>query len=419
MKKILSLFLLLCSLCLNAQTKFYLNIAKQAPIAPSSYNAGWNVTSGAVNYHMSSTRDLSTIASKTSGQIGGVAVRKALIDCWVSDELASQTITGTFTGQSRMNLNSTTSTTGQGFLYLRILNRDGTVATDVGTCTTTNLTTTLTNRTWISLSVGTLSIKNGQRICIEIGWNESVGTTTTRTGTLSRGSSSGTDLPANNTTTTANSPWVQFSQTLSFYNPSNSALFSLWSSGVSPPVGYNVWNPQDRAVGITLSADNLTASRNGAAGSVRAVFGKTQGKWYWEIKCISGTYDQWMGVGTSSATLFSAPGQNDVNGWGFANDGGDYHHNNSNTFSGGTAWPAVTNDVFGFALDMDAGTLKIYRNGTILVPAGGVSGDPIFTAITGRIYPMFYIQNNTASLTAKFGPSFDQTPPAGYVAFTQ
>ncbi|MBK6633306.1 MAG: hypothetical protein IPG38_02390 [Chitinophagaceae bacterium] len=153
---------------------------------------------------------------KTTAAAGAAAVRKILLDQWVSEPLLAQTITGTFTGQVRFDISSTTSTTGQGFVYLRIINPDGSIATEVGTATTTNLSTTLTNRTLIALNVGTLNITAGQRICVDLGWNYSFGTNTTRTCIMSRGSSSGTDLPVNNTTTTANSPWFQFSQTLLF-----------------------------------------------------------------------------------------------------------------------------------------------------------------------------------------------------------
>jgi len=199
-----------------SQTRFYLNLNTAAPVSPA-FNAGWNVTSGANRYLMSPTKDGSAITSKTTGNTGAVAVRKCLLDQWISAPLATQTITGTFTGQIRFSQsNATLPNIGQGIVYLRVINVNGTVATEVGSALTTNLTTTLTNRTLISLPVGTLNITAGQRICIDLGWNYSAGTTTTLNATMSRGSSSATDLAVDNTTTTANNPWIQFSQTLLF-----------------------------------------------------------------------------------------------------------------------------------------------------------------------------------------------------------
>lgn len=204
-----------------SQTRFYLNLGTPAAVSPA-YNAGWNVTTGAARFEMSTTRDGSAIASKTTGNSGGAAVRRCLLDQWVSAPLAAQTITGTFTGQVRFSQNNATlPNVGQGFVYLRIVNADGSIATEVGTATTTNLTTALTNRTLIALNVGTLNITAGQRICVDLGWNYSAGVTATINSTISRGSSSGTDLIVNNTTTTANNPWFQFSQTLLFQPPAN------------------------------------------------------------------------------------------------------------------------------------------------------------------------------------------------------
>jgi hypothetical protein len=217
---LLFLSILLFHLFAFSQTRFYLNLNTAAAVSPA-FNAGWNVTTGANRYQMATNRDGSAFTSKTTGNSGAAAVRKCLLDQWVSDPLIAQTITGTFTGQVRFQQSSTSSTTGQGFIYLRIINSDGTIATEVGSATTTNLTTTLTNRTLIALNVGTLNITAGQRICVDLGWNYSVGTNTTRNCTISRGSSSGTNLPVNNTTTVANTPWFQFSQTLFFQPPAN------------------------------------------------------------------------------------------------------------------------------------------------------------------------------------------------------
>ncbi|MBK5270283.1 MAG: hypothetical protein JJE22_04640, partial [Bacteroidia bacterium] len=171
---------------------------------------------------MSTSKDGSTIASRTSSTVGATGNRYVLIDQFISEPLQAQTITGTFTGQVRLNVNSTTSTTALGFVFVRIISNDGTsIVTEVGSATTTPLSTTLSNRTLISLNVGTLNITAGQRICVDLGWRRSVGTSTTRTGTASRGSSSGTDLPVDNSTTAVNNPWFQFSQNLVFLPPAN------------------------------------------------------------------------------------------------------------------------------------------------------------------------------------------------------
>jgi hypothetical protein len=223
-KKALLFFLtvLLCNSLAFSQTRFYLNLNTAATLTPT-YNAGWNVTTGATRYAMNTTKDVSAITSKTTSAVSGIAVGRCLLDQWISDPLAAQTITGTFTGQIRFNVSNITSTTGQGFIYLRVINADGSIATEVGSATTTVLTATLTNRTMISLPVGTLNITAGQRICIDLGWSYNIVAAVSRTCTISRGSAAAADLAADNTTITANNPWVQFSQTLNFLPPANDA----------------------------------------------------------------------------------------------------------------------------------------------------------------------------------------------------
>jgi hypothetical protein len=271
-KILLFLVILLIKNLAFSQTRLYLNLNTASTVAPA-FNAGWNVTTGASRYIISTAKDGSAITSKTTAAIGGSAIRKCLLDQFISEPLAAQTITGTFTGQIRFNLNNVTSTTGQGFVYLRIINPNGSIATEVGTATTTNLTAALTNRTLISLNVGTLNITAGQRICVDLGWNLSVGTITTRTCTMSRGSASATDLIVNNTTITANTPWFQFSQTLLFQQPTlaNSAIIDYGKTYVNitdGAVGGTI-NPGDTLeIRATLVVKQNSAGQNRAIDSV-------------------------------------------------------------------------------------------------------------------------------------------------------
>lgn len=219
MKKLFIILLLFISVNVFCQTTLYLNTGVTSPITPA-VNVAWNVTTGNTQKMMKPVKDGSTIASITSANTGAAAVRKVILAQWISEPLTAQTVNGTLTGQIRYNMSSVTSRTGNGFVYLRILNANNTVATEVGTLTTTALTTTLTNRTLISLALSAVSIPEGGRICLDIGWNYATGTNTATNATGSFGSSSGTNLPADNTTTAANNPFVTFSQTLIFQKPS-------------------------------------------------------------------------------------------------------------------------------------------------------------------------------------------------------
>jgi hypothetical protein len=178
-------------------------------------------------------------------------------------------------------------------------------------------------------------------------------------------------------------------------------------------VTYATWNPSDKNAGVTLSGGDLTTTRaSGTVAGVRATLGKSSGKWYFEIKCISstGVFDVFVGLANLSASLTALPGFADANGWAIALDGGDYYHSGFvGLVNGGAGFTAAANDVFGFAWDAGANTLSIYRNNTLLTPS------PLFSTLTGTLYPILAVQTNTVVLTANFGASaLTYTPPAGY-----
>lgn len=216
MKKIIYILLFVFSHgFLSAQTRFYITQIL-SPVTPV-VNSNWNVTTGNSVLQINTYHDRQS-ASVTSSAVGGAAVRKVLIRQLVSPPLKAQTINGTVTGQIRLNISSITSRSGEGFVYFRIINEDGTIAQEVGSLTTTALTTTNTNRTLISLNLSNVIVTTGQRLCFDFGWNYSTGTVTTTTATAAFNSAAASDLPVDNTTATAARSWIEFSQTIYFQN---------------------------------------------------------------------------------------------------------------------------------------------------------------------------------------------------------
>jgi len=68
----------------------------------------------------------------------------------------------------------------------------------------------------------------------------------------------------------------------------------------------------------------------------------------------------------------------------------------------------VSGDIIGVALDMNAGTITFYKNGT--------SQGQAFSGITGTIYPAMDAFSGTWTVTANFGASsFTYTPPSGFL----
>jgi hypothetical protein len=207
----------------ESQTTVYLYRTITLPYSPT-VNAGWNTTSGNTYVLMMPNKNYGILVASgtiTSGASGGAGPKKMLSQTWMTQPLQAQTLASasTISIQIRMNANGTSGvTTHTGFIYARVMNEDGTIAAEIGNVASGGgvLSTTATNRTF-SLTLGSnVSIPNNGRIVIEIGGsytgNQSILTSTitsVMSGTVS-------DLPVDNTTTTALVPWVQFSQTLLF-----------------------------------------------------------------------------------------------------------------------------------------------------------------------------------------------------------
>lgn len=180
------------------------------------------------------------------------------------------------------------------------------------------------------------------------------------------------------------------------------------------PVGgsgftYATWNPSDKAANISLSNGDLTTTRGGAGpAAVRGTIGKSSGKWQFQVKCdsSSGIFDIFVGIANTTAGLTTLPGT-DVNGWALALDDGGYYHNGFLGLAGG-GFVAAVNDIFTLLWDADGSTLAIKRNSTTLTP------NPLFSTLSGTLYPIICTQNDTTVLTANFGATALDFPEAGY-----
>jgi hypothetical protein len=166
---------------------------------------------------------------------------------------------------------------------------------------------------------------------------------------------------------------------------------------------YATWNPSDKNASITLSNGNLTATDSSGWFSCRSTISVSKGKWYWEYTVVSGTTQNIYGIANASASLSNLPG-GDANGWGYQSVDGQKANNNSASAYGSTF---TNGDVIGVALDMDGGTITMYKNGT--------SQGIMFSSLTGSIFAAVGMRG--ASVTANFGATaFAQTVPSGFNA---
>lgn len=167
------------------------------------------------------------------------------------------------------------------------------------------------------------------------------------------------------------------------------------------------WNPADKDTHVSLSNGNLTAVNDtpNVWSSGRATHAKSAGKWYWEVKCeLTNANMTFVGVGNSSFQLNAVYVGFDLNGWGFQ-DGAKYH--STSAAYGSTV---AQNDIISVLLDMDAGTITLWKNGTTM--------GQMYSGLTGSLYPALSTYVTTGQLTANFGATaFVYTIPSGYSAF--
>jgi hypothetical protein len=173
------------------------------------------------------------------------------------------------------------------------------------------------------------------------------------------------------------------------------------------------WNPSDKSASITLSGSDLVASNSDASTnhSVRAIRGKSTGKWYWEITVNFATANNGSEIGAGSSSVgLDGLMRNSATGWTFQENG--YYGNNFTYFNAGLVW--ATGDIISVAIDMDAGKIWWRKNGTWTSgnPADGSS--PKFSNLSGTVYPMCSAKGTT-QYTANFGDSaFTYSVPSGF-----
>ena len=170
---------------------------------------------------------------------------------------------------------------------------------------------------------------------------------------------------------------------------------------------YATLNPLLSGSTHTLSNGNLDVSMSGSSQHTTAgTIGVSSGKWYWEmtVNAVSSTY--YPGVGIDSNPVGSVQSGDNATGFIYLKNGSKFA--NLNVTNYGATYDV--GDVIGVALDMDAGTLTFYKNGSTQGQAfSGISGT-MFPVVTGTL-------NGTPGASFNFGQRpFTYTPPTGHVS---
>jgi hypothetical protein len=167
---------------------------------------------------------------------------------------------------------------------------------------------------------------------------------------------------------------------------------------------YCTLNPLDKYPSAEILEGNLRigANSNTWIHQARSTFFVSSGKWYWEVTCSPGTGTFWKaGIRDAAAALTS----NTTSSTGY-----EYYAYNGNKQATGVnssyGSSLAANDVLAFALDMDAGTITAYKNGSSL----GV----MFSGLSGSYSPTVSMYNGSISFNFGQRP-FAYTPPTGFL----
>jgi hypothetical protein len=172
---------------------------------------------------------------------------------------------------------------------------------------------------------------------------------------------------------------------------------------------YCTWNPLDTSSG-TLTNGNLDLATGTASyGGTRGTISVTSGKWYWEVTPTAMTTSGELvaiGICASTVALPSYAGAGSLN-YTYMNDG-QKRVPGSDTNYGATF---TVNDVIGVALDLDAGTLVFYKNGS--------SQGTAFSSLSGSFaaYASDADAAQSCTVVVNFGQrAFAYTAPSGFKA---
>jgi hypothetical protein len=208
--------------------RFWLAASGSQPVTVTA-DASWEQTTGALLAPLNAVKGVSTIGTTTITEPANTTANQDYLrGQFISIPLAPQTISGAFKAQIRSR-ESAAGANGAAQVILRVVSRDGTTVrgtlyagdNEVLTGNPANeFSTTLTNRRHPRIattrSLTAVVALDGDRLVVEIGVREHNTSSTAFTYDASFGESAGTDMAEDDTTTTANDPWIEFSSGIQF-----------------------------------------------------------------------------------------------------------------------------------------------------------------------------------------------------------
>ena len=167
----------------------------------------------------------------------------------------------------------------------------------------------------------------------------------------------------------------------------------------TPSNVYCTLNPNDKYAAALTNGNTTVTNEDNNQTIVLSTLAVNSGKWYWEAK-INDTASDTFNVGIRKTGLNNyAVGSvaYDANAWVYAVDGNIYHDSSSLLNTGTTA---TVGDIIGFILDLDAGTLKLQKNGSNIY-----SGNAVVSSLNTGDY--YHVHQGAAQAQVDFNFGMD------------
>lgn len=204
-------------------TRFYLPANGISPVSPT-FSASWEETASANRYMTFPFKTSTSLATTTIAHVNAAANDQLAVQ-YVSEPIAAATISGTVKGIIRVS-QSAAANDCRAQLVIKIVSNDGAVDRGVllaenASALSNEYSTSLVNRkfplNWTSPgeTLSSVDAQDNDRIVIEIGTRFHAATAGV-SASYRFGDSAISDVAENETSTTDNNPWIEFSHDFTF-----------------------------------------------------------------------------------------------------------------------------------------------------------------------------------------------------------
>jgi len=171
---------------------------------------------------------------------------------------------------------------------------------------------------------------------------------------------------------------------------------------------YSTMNPLSAGTSVSLTNGNLQMTGPATFRCAFSTIATSSSKWYVEVTATTSVSAQELvGIASTTDNIGNTYLGSTATSYGYYNNGQKY--NNATAGAYGASW--ATGDIIGIALDLDAGTLIFYKNGT----SQGTAYSGLSLSLS--YYFVMSINSSSSVLNINFGQRpFAYTAPSGYKA---